>query len=93
MTDLTALKNHLDSEGRLQTWPSKRALQLVALQYLATRFEPGKIYTEREVNNLLNQWHTFTDPALLRRELFDSGLLNRQKDGAEYWHTPHTKIY
>ena len=91
--DFEQLKNHLDVEGRLKWWPSKRSKQLVALDYLATKFEPGKTYSESEVNYLLNQWHTFGDPALLRRELFDDALLNRQLDGTEYWYTPATKIY
>ncbi|MBI1281630.1 MAG: aminoacyl-tRNA hydrolase [Anaerolineaceae bacterium] len=91
--DFEPLKNHLDVEGRLKWWPSKRSKQLLALDYLASKFEAGKTYTENEVNALLNQWHTFGDPALLRRELFDDGLLNRHQDGTEYWYTPNTKIY
>ena len=86
------LQNHLDNEGRLILWPSKREAQLLALDYLATKFESGKIYSEKEVNALLKIWHTFGDPALLRRELYERGLLNRQKDGAEYWRTPNTKF-
>lgn len=82
------LKNFLDDQGRLKTWPSKRRrsrIQQVALEYLATKFEPGLFYNEREVNALLNQHHTFGDPALLRRELFDRGLVDRVKDGSAYW--------
>ena len=91
--DFERLKNHLDVEGRLKWWPSKRSRQLLALDYLASKFEPGKLYNEGEVNELLNKWHTFGDPALLRRELFDDGQINRQQNGAEYWYTPATKIY
>jgi hypothetical protein len=86
------LKNHLDQEGRLIVWPSKRTLQLFALDYLATKFEVELVYSEKEVNALLNSWHTFGDPALLRRELHERGLLNRHKDGIQYWSTPHTKF-
>jgi hypothetical protein len=86
------LKNHLDSEGRLTLWPSKRALQLAALDYLASKFEANRVYSEKEVNALLNQHHTFNDVALLRRELYERGLLNRAKDGSEYWHTPRTRF-
>jgi hypothetical protein len=92
LIDLPELKNHLDSEGRLTRWPSKRSLQLVALDYLATKLEDSKIYSEKEVNTLLNGWHTFGDPALLRRELYELGLLNRSKTGTEYWRTPKTKF-
>ena len=34
---------------------------------------------------LLLQHHTFGDPALLRRELFERGLVDRVKDGSAYW--------
>ncbi len=91
--DFESLKNHLDVDGRLKWWPSKRSKQLVALDYLSSKFESGKTYSESDVNELLNKWHTFGDPALLRRELFDYGQLNRQQDGTEYWYTPSTKIY
>jgi len=90
MANQSDLKNHLDNEGRLTLWPSKRTLQLTALDYLATKLEPRRVYTEKEINALLNSWHTFGDSALLRRELHEYGLLNRSKDGSEYWRTPNT---
>jgi hypothetical protein len=93
MQEVTELRKHIDLEGRLTQWPSKRTLQLVALDYLATKLELDKVYTEGEINALLNQWHTFDDPALLHRELFEAGYLNRQKDGTEYWRTPRTKHF
>jgi hypothetical protein len=86
------LKNHLDSEGRLTLWPSKRGLQIIALDYLAEKLDAAQTYTEREMNALLNQWHTFGDPALLRRELYERGLLNREKDGSAYWRSPNTRF-
>ncbi|MBA3868269.1 MAG: aminoacyl-tRNA hydrolase [Chloroflexota bacterium] len=92
-SDFDSLKNHLDVEGKLKWWPSKRSKQLIALDYLSSKFEAGKTYSESDVNYLLDQWHTFGDAALLRRELFDYGQLNRQQDGAEFWYTPSTKIY
>ena len=55
---------------------------------LAQKFEPGKIYTEKQVNVLLNQWHTFEDPATLRRELYQHRFLGRQPSGAAYWLEP-----
>ncbi len=91
--DFESLKNHLDVEGRLKWWPSKRSKQLVALDYLSSKFEAGKTYSENDVNELLNQWHTFNDAALLRRELFEYGQLNRQQNGTEYWYSASTKIY
>jgi hypothetical protein len=90
--DWRELKNHLDSEGRLILWPSKRTLQGVALDFLAAKLEAGRVYSEKEINALFNHFHTFNDAALLRRELHERGLLNRAKDGSEYWRTPQTRF-
>lgn len=87
-----ALLTSLDEEGRLKQWPSKRSIQLMALDYLAAQFTSGQVYTEREVNALLAQWHTFGDAALLRRELYERGRLNREKDGSAYWAAPNTRL-
>ena len=88
MRDFDDLKAHLDESGRLTSWPSPRkgkGLQELALEYLARCFEIGRHYSEREVNDLLNSHHTFGDPALLRRELYERGYLRRLKDGTRYW--------
>ncbi|MEL6333129.1 MAG: DUF2087 domain-containing protein [Cyanobacteria bacterium J06559_3] len=88
MDYIIELQNYLDDQNRLKNWPSKRnkgRFQQLALEYLASKFEPGIYYNEREVNALLNQHHTFEDPALLRRELFERGLVDRAKSGAAYW--------
>lgn len=78
------LKSFLDGDGRLTAYPSKRKKKLYALIYLGGKFEKGRIYTEKEVNALLNEWHTFQDPATLRRELFNHGFLDRDPYGKEY---------
>lgn len=82
------LENYLDEAGRLKEWPSRRnkgQFQQRALEYLAAQFESDMYYSEKEVNALLNQHHTFGDPALLRRELVERKLLDRVKDGSAYW--------
>lgn len=91
MIDYKELHSYLDSEGRIIRWPSKRnraRVQTLALWYLASKFSTGIVYTEKEVNALLNQHHTFSDPALLRRELFEHGLIQRKRDGSAYWLPP-----
>ncbi len=83
--DLTVqLKNFLDSQSRLTAFPAKQKMKLAALFYLAGKFEPGKSYTEKEINELLCLWHTFNDPATLRRELYQNKFLNRAQDGSSY---------
>ncbi len=81
------LKGFLDKDFNLKSWPSRKhkEKQLMALEYLASKFEAGREYSEKEVNEILNRHHTFGDPALLRRELYMKGFFNRTLDGSRYW--------
>jgi hypothetical protein len=72
--------------GRLVQWPAKRSRRLVVLDHLAQRFEPGRRYTEREVNQLLRP--VDDDTATIRRYLVDERFLDRA-DG-EYWRSGGT---
>ena len=78
------LRNFLDAKGKLTAFPAKRKMKVYCLFYLAGKFEAGREYTEREVNELLLSWHTFADPATLRRELYDYSFLDRSRDGKVY---------
>ena len=78
------LRNFLDATGKLTAFPAKRKMKIYCLFYLAQKFEPEKDYTEQEINNLLLDWHSFADPATLRRELYDYGFLDRSRDGKVY---------
>ena len=79
------LKGFLDKDLKLKSWPSRKhkEKQLLALEFLAAQFEMGREYSEKEVNEILNRHHTFGDPAMLRRELYITGLLDRTADGAQ----------
>lgn len=80
------LKPFLDDQGRLTEWPSKnkREAQRQVRDYLASKIETRKEYTETEINEILSQWATIGDPALLRRELIEAGWLKRNRDGSKY---------
>ena len=78
------LRPFMDDAGRLIRWPARQKAQRMAAAILAGRFEPGRVYNERQVNELLLEWHTFGDWALLRRVLFDWGYLDRERDGSRY---------
>ena len=78
------LRNFLDGDGKLTAFPAKRKMKIYCLFYLAGKFEAGREYTEREINEFLLDWHTFADPATLRRELYDYGFLDRSRDGKVY---------
>ena len=85
MTDTQhILRNFLDADGKLTAFPAKRKMKIYSLVYLADKFEAGREYTEREINNVLYAWHTFADPATLRRELYDYRFLDRSPDGRSY---------
>lgn len=73
-------------DGRLVRMPTKRSKRLDLLDHLAQRFEPGRRYTEREVNASLAQ--VSDDTATLRRYLVDERFLDRA-DG-EYWRSGGT---
>lgn len=78
----------LDRSGKVMQLPKKQRTRRALLEYLAEKFEPNRRYTEREVNAVCNEWHTFGDCFLLRRELVDCGLLCRKRDGSQYWKMP-----
>lgn len=79
------LRHFLDEKGRLISFPAKQKMKLYALLYLAAQFEKGKRYTEEEINDLLDDFTVFHDPATLRRELYNHRFLGREKDGSFYW--------
>ena len=74
----------VDEDRRLKAWPSKRSKQLVFLELLASRIRPGIVYTEKQFNTVLNCYHSFNDPAMLRRDLLGCGMIKRKADGSEY---------
>ncbi len=78
------MSRFLDAAGRVTLWSTKQAGKEQVLAYLSTKFAFGISYHEREVNDILKTWHTFSDWPLLRRELFERGFLDRNRDGTEY---------
>jgi hypothetical protein len=81
---MLSVDRFLDSSGNVKQWPKKLSDKRLVLAYLATKFEFERSYHEREVNEVLKQWHTFSDWPLLRRELFEQGFLDRNKSGTDY---------
>ena len=78
------LRNFLDTNGKLTAFPAKRKMKLYALLYLAQKIPADTDFTERELGDILLTWHSFADPATLRRELYDYGFLDRSRDGKVY---------
>jgi len=75
---------HFDGQGRLVRWPGKRGQQEICLWFLWSKIPAGREFTERQISELLNTLHLFGDAAMLRRDLFDSRLVQRTRDGREY---------
>ena len=73
-----------DPEGKLVRWPSKRSQQELCLWVIWSKLPARQVFTEKEINLLLNDNHLFGDHALLRRWLCDYGMMSRTRDGREY---------
>jgi len=75
------IEGPLHSFGGATPMRHKRIIAAV----VAERFAPGRRYTEREVNAILEP--IAEDHVLLRRCLVDFGHLTRLPDGSQYWRT------
>jgi len=70
--------------GRLKEIPASLKKRIVVLKWLGRQFEERRLYTEREVNELLKRYHP--DSATLRRELIGDRFLAREN--GLYWRPP-----
>ena len=81
--DRKVLSDYLLEDGRLKTIPSQQKKLQVILRRISDDFEPGRLYSEKQVNAILSRFHE--DTASLRRELISAHLLARESNGATYW--------
>ena len=86
------ISRFLDDQNRIKIWPSKKEMKFEILNYLADKFEYGRFYKEKEVNSIIDNWHTFGDYFLLRRGLIDYCFLSRTKNGARYWREEQSSL-
>lgn len=68
---------------KLKAFPPKEKKKVVILTRIAEKFENGREYTEKEVNNIIKE--IFDDYTTLRRFLIMYGFIDRSQDGARYW--------
>ncbi len=85
------INRFLDDSGKVVQLSKNHRMRYLLLEYLAEKFESDCNYTESEVNEICNKWHTFGDYFVLRRELVDNGLLCREQDGSRYWKAKASK--
>lgn len=81
---MKSLQNFLDADGKVRVWPSKMENKLLILRYVSEKFELGRTYAEREVNEIINRWQTVGDLFLFRRGMIDAGFMTRTRTGSEY---------
>ena len=91
MTEMTpdqqrVLRSFFTDDGWLHTIPSKHAKLLVVLDRIAQEFEPGRTYSEAEVNTVMHLFHS--DHAALRRYLVENDFLTREN--GSYWRSGGT---
>ena len=70
------LVGRLFADGRIARVPARRKVRAAVLLEVVRRFEPGRVYSEREVNDVLLEVHE--DFAYLRRELVNYRYLERE---------------
>ena len=67
--------------GKLKSIPAQRKKKRIVLEEIAKAFELERIYSEREVNIIIADFHD--DFCTLRRDMISEGLLER--DNGQYW--------
>ncbi|KQU50092.1 hypothetical protein ASG72_19015 [Bosea sp. Leaf344] len=75
---------HFDAEGRLERWPSRPWQRTLCLWVLWSAIPAAETFGEREISRLLDARLRFGDPALMRRELVDNGMVFRTDDCRVY---------
>jgi hypothetical protein len=78
------VSRHFDADGMMMRWPSKASHAELCLWVMWSRLPAGEVFTEREISEMLADWHSFGDHALLRRGMVDARLVSRTVDGREY---------
>lgn len=67
--------------GKLKSIPAQRKKKRIVLEEIAKVFQPGRTYTEKEVNLLIADF--YDDFCTIRRDLISEGLMER--DAQVYW--------
>ena len=62
--------------GRLKAIPAQRKKQRICLEEIAKAFEPGKEYGEKEVNDIILQFHD--DFCTIRRDMISEHIMERE---------------
>ena len=66
--------------GKLRSIPVQRKKKLICYEVIAEHFVPGKVYSEKELNQIISPIHE--DYCTIRRDMISEGILCR--NGSEY---------
>ena len=81
--DRKVLEAFVRADGTIKSFPSQEKKFQVLLRYVLDAFEPGKRYSEKQVNAILLRYSK--DTASLRRGLIEYKLMAREEGGGAYW--------
>ncbi len=66
--------------GKLKSIPVQRKKKLICYEVIAENFVPGRVYSEKELNDIITPIHE--DYCTIRQDMISEGILRR--DGSEY---------
>ena len=75
------MANFMTPDGRIKDIPAQEKKLLVLLRHMAKAFEVGRRYSEKEVNEIIKQFHS--DYASFRRYFIVFKMMAREN--GEYW--------
>jgi len=64
------------NRGRFDVLPAQQKRRRYIIEYMLQQFELNRIYTEKEVNDIITRYHD--DYCRVRREFIDSKMMNRK---------------
>ena len=67
--------------GKLKSIPTQRKKERIILEEIAKSFEPGRTYTEPEVNEIIERFHD--DFCTIRRDMIGEKIMAREN--GNYW--------
>ncbi len=73
--------SHFFKYGKLTQIPTQRKKREIVLAEIAKSFESGRKYDEKEVNEIIHNFHE--DHCTIRREMIACGIMAREKE--TYW--------
>ncbi|PYI51028.1 metalloregulator ArsR/SmtB family transcription factor [Paenibacillus flagellatus] len=74
----SVLKNFFAADGRLKHIPAQLKKKLIVMEHLASGFEPGRKYAEKEINESIKRVHD--DYATIRREFIMHQYMYRDNE-------------